>query len=252
LTATDKHCAASDLSGAIPLLSHLTMTSALGCAAVVSADPRFWDCPTIDAHQHIAESLGSALTLPDHLADALADQWVTDCEPALCRWFARLTHRTYQQVHRDNTYNSDNDFDRNFVFSIFAPEDCADWCWSEDVFVVIETHLGGDVRGNYGPAAVFRVDSLADSGFLDWVCGWFASPINTASVGYLADCEHPELRAANDRLSIGYSSHPTSELRELLWQGCEPIWSERFGCYLGRLADVPFAVRLEPTAPYYC
>ena len=226
-------------------------TLAASRCELVSADPHWWDCPQLDTAGHISASLGDALDLPDHLAEHLDNHWASDHEPALLRWFARLTHNTYEHVHRDNTYNHDNDFSSNFVFSVFAPVDCSDWLWAQDVFVVVETHLGGDVRGNYGPAAVFRVDCLAESGFLDWVCGWFASPINPASINYLADAEHPELQAANDRLCIGYSSHPTSELSQLLWQESEPVWSERLNCYVARLADVPFAVRIEPVAPYY-
>lgn len=218
---------------------------------IATADPRYWDCPTLDTEGHLEASLGNPLELPDHLADAIETAWASESEAALCRWFARLAHRQYEHVHRDNTYNSENDFSSNFVFSVFAPVDCSDWLWSDDVFVVIETHLGGDVRGNYGAARVYRVDSLADTSFLDWVCGWYASPINTESVNYLADCEHPELQAVNDRLCIGYSSHPTSEVREHLWQGTEPVWSDRHGCYVARLADVPFAVRLEPSEPCY-
>jgi len=226
-------------------------TLAASRCELVSADPRWWDCPRLDTAGHISASLGDALDLPEHLAEHLDNHWASDHEPALLRWFARLTHNNYEHVHRDNTYNHDNDFSSNFVFSVFAPVDSSDWLWAQDVFVVVEIHQGGDVRSNYGPAAVFRVDCLAETGFLDWVCGWFASPINPASINYLADAEHPELQAANDRLGIGYSSHPTSELRQLLWQESEPVWSERLNCYVARLADVPFAVRVEPVAPYY-
>jgi len=156
------------------------------------------------------------------------------------------------QAARDNTYNSENDFSSNFVFSIFQPEDASDWCYSDDVFVVVETHLGGDVRGNYGPLRVYRVDNIAESGFLDWVVGWYASPINEDSPNYLADCDCRELQAINDRICTGYSSHPTSEVREHLWQNTEPTWSDRLNCYVARFADVPFAVRLQPSEPYYC
>jgi hypothetical protein len=188
------------------------------------------------------------LELPESID---ADQWATEQDEALCRWFARLGHQQYEQVARDNTYNQENDLSANYVYSIFAPVDCSDWLWCDDVFVVIENHLGGDVRNNYGPLAVYRVDQLAETGFFDLVCGWYVSPINSESGSYLADCEHSELQAANDRLSVGYSSHPTSEIRNLLWQGCEPVWSDQLGCYVARLADVPFAVRLVPTEPYY-
>lgn len=210
----------------------------------VSADPRFWDCPTLDTEAHLENSLGKPLTLPDSIDPGI---WATEQEDALCRWFARLTHRQYVQAARDNTCNSENDFSSNFVFSIFQPEDASDWCYSDDVFVVVETHLGGDVRGNYGPLRVYRLDDIAESGFLDWVVGWYASPINTDSV---SDCR--ELETINDRIRVGYSSHPTSEVRDLLWHNTEPTWSEKLNCYVARFADVPFAVRLEPSEPYYC
>jgi len=228
----------------------MTISIAKRCE-LVAVDPLWWDCPQLDTVEHLSASLGDPLELPEHLEEVLYDGWATDHESALLRWFARLTYASYEHVHRDNTYNSDNDLSANFVFSVFAPVDCPDWLWAQDVFVVVETHLGGDVRGNYGAARVYRVDSIAESGFLDWICGWFASPINSDSPNFLADCEHPELTAANDRMAIGWSAHPTSELRNLLWGGCEPVWSERLDCYVARLADVPFAVRVEPVAPYY-
>jgi hypothetical protein len=115
------------------------------------------------------------------------------------------------------------------------------------VFVVIEQHLGGYVRGNYGAATVYRVDNIAETGFLDWVVGWYASHIREVELF----AELYDLVEINSRLAIGYSSNPTCELRDFLMPGTEPAWSDRLGCYVARLADVPFAVRLEPIAPYY-
>jgi hypothetical protein len=225
-----------------------TTTAQTLLAGPARPDARYWDCPVLDSAEHVSEALGEALELP---ASVDADRWATEQEDALCRWFARLTHNRYEQVVRDNTYNQENDLSAEFVFSVFAPEGCSDWVWSDDVFVVVENHLGGDVRGNYGPMAVYRVDRLGETGFFDLVCGWHASPINPDSVSYLADSECRELQAVNDRLLIGYSSHPTFELRNLLMDGCEPVWVERLGCYVARLADVPFAVRLDVVGPSY-
>jgi len=36
-----------------------------------------------------------------------------------------------------------------------------------------------------------------------------------------------------------------------LWQGCDPVWSDQLRCHVARLADVPFAVRVEPIGPSY-
>ncbi len=207
-----------------------------------SADPKFWDCPTLDTDEHIRQSLGEPLTLPDSVDPGA---WCSDAEPALLRWFAKQTHHQYVQRVRDNTYNSENDFSADFVFSVFAPEDAPDWFFARDVFVVVEKHLGGDVRGNYGPLAVYRVDCLAETGFLDWVCGWHASPLPAD-----ADAEWPALQTLNDRFCIGYSSWPTGQVRDALVSK-EPAWSESRGVYLARLEDVPFPVALQPVAPYY-
>ena len=216
------------------------MTSPIDCA---SADPTCWDCPTLDTDLHILNSLGEPLPLPEHIDPGA---WASDQEPALLRWFARETHQQYRQELRDNTYNSENDFSANFVFSIYVPEDCADWCYAHDVFVTVERHLGGDVRGNYGPFSVFRVDNLAESGFLDWVCGWHAEPLP-----HDADPDWPDLQRWNDRFCIGYSSWPTGELREAL-ASKEPAWCDTRKAWLARLQDVPFPVVLRPEAPYYC
>lgn len=217
-------------------------TTLLNPEAIASADPTCWDCPTLDTDLHILESLGEPIPVPGHID---RNDWVSDAEPALLRWFARETHQQYRQAVRDNTYNSEQDLSAQFVFTVYVPDCAADWCWCADAFVVIEKHLGGDVRGNYGPFSVFRVDSLAETGFFDWVCGWFVRPVSSA---YDAEL----LQSANDRLSIGYSSWPTGELRSLLHPGTEPAWCDDRKAYLCRLDGVPFPVIAEPTASFYC
>jgi hypothetical protein len=210
---------------------------------IAIADPKWFDCPTLDTDLHIEESLGSPIKLPDNIDNS---DWVSEQETALLRLFARLTHTQYEQVLRDNTYNTENDFSSNFVFSIYAPIDCPDWMYCDDLFVTIEKHLGGDVRGNYGNFEIYRVDNIAESGFFDWVVGWYAQPIDD---NY--DSEFPDLQRLNDRFCIGYSSWPTGEVKDALISK-EPTWSEKFNCYVARLANVPFPVTLHPVEPYYC
>ena len=215
----------------------------------VTVDQRYLECSAINTEAHLRASLGDPLELPEHIDSGA---WVSDEEERLCRWFARMTHQQYRHILRDNTYNSENDLSSNFVFSVFAPEDCSDWIWANDVFIVVETHLGGDVRGNYGAFQVFRVDSVGDSGFLDWTLGWHASPINSDAVDFLAKCEDQTLQRANDELSNGWSSHPTSHLlQDVIMPNTEPTWSDRLNCWVARLKDVDFAVRLEPQEPCY-
>lgn len=210
--------------------------------SIVSADPKYFECPVLDTEQHLKASLGEPLQLPDHIDSS---NWVSDEEPALLRWFARLTSQQYQHNVRDNTYNSDNDLSSNFVFSIYTPVDCADWCYADDVFVTVETHLGGDVRGNYSSFQVYRLNDIADSGFFNWIVAWHAEPI---SKDY--DSELPELQSLNDRFCTGYSRWPTGEVCDNLVSK-EPAWSDKIGAYVARLIDVPFPVILRPSEPYY-
>jgi hypothetical protein len=210
---------------------------------IATADPKWFDCPTLDTDLHIEESLGSPIELPDHIDSG---DWVSEQEDALLRLFARLTHNQYEQVCRDNTYNGENDLSANFVYSIFAPVDCSEWYYCDDLFITIEKHLGGDVRGKYSSFEVYRVDNVAESSFFDVVVGWYAEPIASDY-----DSEWSELQRLNERFCIGYSSWPTGEVRDALISK-EAAWSEKFGCYVGRLSDVPFPVKLHPQSPYYC
>ncbi len=217
-------------------------------AAPAAADPRYWDCPELDSEQHITASLGQPIDLPDYLAEALATDWATEHDEELADHFAMLTGGRYEQFHRDNTYNVESDLSQFYVWSVWAPADCSDWYWANDVFVVVEMGSPGDPRCcGYGPAQIYRVDNLAESGFLDTVVGWFAQPISD----HYSDND-PELQTANEWLSIGYSSNPTCQLRSMLAKGCEPKWSDRHGCYVARLRDLDFPVMLLTVAPYYC
>jgi len=217
---------------------------------LVNIDPHYLECCSIDTGAHIEGSLGKPLQLP---AELDSSNWATESQESLCSWFAVLTGNQYTEIFRDNTYNSENDFSSNFVFSIFAPDGCRDWLYCDDVFVVIETHLGGDVRGNYGPFQVFRVDDVAESGFLDWTLGWYAEPINPHSVDYQAKLDNQELQRANEEMRTGYTSCPSSHLLNgLVMPNTTPTWSERLNCWVGRLRDVDFAVKLHPQEPFYC
>lgn len=106
----------------------------------------------------------------------------------------------FEPVHRDNVYNQENDFADVFTFTVYADPSANEWCYRE-CFIAVCTHQGGDVRGNYGPVRVFHVDSPAESGFLDWVLGWHVDGADERT---------------NERLSPGYSAHPSTELYDLM------------------------------------
>jgi len=128
---------------------------------------------------------------------------------------------------RDNTYNSENDFENDFQFSIIGAPG-GDWCWQDGIYVAIVKHEGGDPRGNYGRYRLYGpIDSIADSYFLDFSLGWYveemptASPLvdfHTITEGILDpdSFEWEQSEEMTERASIGYSSSPISELCRMI------------------------------------
>jgi hypothetical protein len=214
---------------------------------LVTIDKRYPECCTLNAAEHIRESLGEPLKLPGSLQGLLNESWANseEAEPDLLQLFALMTGSTYKQVHRDNTYNHESDLDSFFVWSVYADTNCKDWCWRRDVFIVVEMGSGGDPRYSaYGPAQVFRLEDvcLGDTGFFDLVLGWWSEPIR-------ASYDSAAIDSMNDRIGIGYSSHPYYELENLLY--AKPIWSERRNAFIGRFRGTPYPVTLMPEAPHY-
>lgn len=213
---------------------------------IVSVDPKFWDCPSLSSDEHISQALGEPIELPESID---CGSWVRDCEDELLAHFKELTGEFYSFQTCDNTYNSENDFDSNFLFTIAAPCAAGSCFYCHDVFVIVEKHLGGDVRGNYGPFAVYRVDNLGETGFFNWRVGWYVSPVNQARV--LDQIDTKEIDDLNQQFSVEYSSSPTSQVRNHLLNGCEPTWSERLNCFVARFDNLEFVCRLDVCEPYY-
>jgi hypothetical protein len=214
-------------------------------ANAITLDKRYPECCALSAEHHISESLGSPINLPPTLADRLGEHWANECEDDLLALFALIGGATYEQVARDNTYNAENDLDFFYVWSVYAPVGCQDWCWRRDCFVVVEIGAGGDPRYcGYDRARIYRIDDvcLGDTGFFDLTLGWWAEPINDRY-------DTSALDPFNDRIASGYSSHPYWELESMLHNA--PVWSERRGAFIGRFKGCPFPVRLMPIEPCY-
>lgn len=62
------------------------------------------------------------------------------------------------QTSGDNTYNSENALSDDFQYSTFEYED--------ETYVILQVHLGGDIRGNYSRPAVFQFTD--QDYFYDW------------------------------------------------------------------------------------
>jgi hypothetical protein len=89
-----------------------------------------------------------------------------------------------------NTYNSENDFDQDFQFTILSDSD--DWYYSDNTVILLQTHNGCDIRGGYSTTVPCR---LVGEDFLDWVVE--------------IDLYIDEERIENDTYSAGYSQHPS-------------------------------------------
>ena len=204
------------------------------------------DGSTINFEAHLEATLGEPIKLPKAIQDVLDDTWANseEAEPSLLSLFELMTGSEYRQVWRDNTYNIENDLDSFAVVTVYA-DDCPDWCWRRDVFIVVELGAGGDPRYcSYGPVKIYRLEDecLGDTNFLDWRLGYWAEPISGRYDAAMLD-------AVNDRLSAYYSSYPYGELESFL--DSEPIWSDKRESFLARLEGIPYPVRILPIPPAY-
>lgn len=214
---------------------------------LVSIDRNYPEYCTLSAADHISESLGKPLDLPEAIETLLGEHWANseEVEPNLLQLFKLITGAEYKQAARDNTYNNESDLDSFYVWTVYAPIDCPDWCWQRDVFVAVEMGSGGDPRYcGYSGARIYRLedDTLGDCNFLETTLGWWLEPIR--------DTYDPQpIDWLNDRISVGYSSSPYYELESNTY--FKPIWSESRGCYLVRPKDSPYVCRAMPQEPCY-
>lgn len=197
---------------------------------LVIIDRKFPGSTAIDTDEWIGRVLGKPV------AFECDGRWLSDQKYRILEFIENAEPGAeYRATDIDNVYNNENDFSSVFQWQVFYPADSDDWLYASDVYVAIEVHRGGDVRGNYGAVRVYRANDLAYSGFFDWCLGWSANYSNGEEV--------PE----NDRFSIGYSSHPFYEMQRHLkgeWNA-KIHWSEKRGCFVSTYQDGRF-VELHP------
>lgn len=203
------------------------------------------ECCSIDSVEHVKNSLGSPLVLPDCLQEKLSEGWALECEGDLLSLFELMTGEKYQQLCRENTCNQKNDLDQFFIFTIFGDIGCNDWCWRRGCFIAVEMGSPGDPRGcHYSSAEIFYLDDdcIAETGFLDWHLGWWLNPVNDRHDAQKIDW-------LNDRLTPGYSCSPYHEMT----QNCvsDPIWSDQKNCFLVKPTDLDFPCLAYPVEPHY-
>lgn len=212
--------------------------------ANVILDKGHFDCCVIDLEDFLQETLGLPLVLPSELEDKLCEDWAVNSEEELLAFFRDQNSdgASYQQVHRDNSYNHESDLDGYFVYTVYAPEGSRDWVWEDGCYVTVEIGGAGDPRYvPYRNALVYHVSgALAETGFFSWMIGWAIDPLPRYP-DLNNDIVLEQLRMEVDQ---GYSQNPTYELREKTF--ADPVWSEKRGAYVARFVNMRQPVLLTP------
>ena len=217
--------------------------------SVIEINKDHYEWCSLVSTEHIASSLGEPIELPDSIVDTTEEDHPDGKgERNLLQLFKLMKGHKYELVLRDNTYNHETDLDQFFVYSVYAPVGCSDWLWSQDCFISIEMGNPGDPRCVYYSAPnVYQPDtSLAETGFFDWTLGWYGRYLKDGEVHASQDSLMEEI---NNEISTGYTSHPTSRLRELCY--ADPIWVEKFGGYVARPKGSPCPFVFTPVPPCY-
>lgn len=214
----------------------------------ITLNKQSFDWCAIDVDSHLSESLGHPLVLPESLQEALDSNWATESTKDLLQHFAYLTGVEYEQASGDNTCNYENDLDKFFVYTVYAPVGASDWMWAHNCFVTIEKGFPGDPRYvGYAAAEVYSLGDkcLGESGFFEWNMGWYAQHLDR----YWSPGEEKALDELNSELSAGFSNCPTSLLRDKCYD--EPLWVEKRGGYVARPKEYPWPLLFMPQPPCY-
>lgn len=99
-------------------------------------------------------------------------------------------------IGQENTYNYESDLDSVLQYTILSDSD--DWYYSDETLIVLCKHNGGDVRGNYSEAKVYKLMNEDSHAFLEQNVGYY----------FRDDQDNESIEEAE----IGYSNNPTSEL----------------------------------------
>ena len=175
--------------------------------------PGYLSDASINTKGWIDAKLGSALSVDWPSGEQPA--W--DNSPEILEYLEQREGREYKLEFRDNVYNSENDFNQVFTFSVYIPADSEDWIYEDGAYVALCLHKGGDTRGNYTFASLYKPrEALGESGFTDFVLGWSVT-----------DGKGDRIASA-DRYEVGYSNSPTSELNKFLSPGkdAKGLWSK--------------------------
>ena len=179
--------------------------------------------PTI----HTGAFLDSTMEIDRHYMAAF-DRWQRDREGdwfRLGREYMQHRHPEWECLTRENVYNAENDLDQMYVFEVWGPSDNPGWMYlgPDESMVVIYMHTGCDVRGGYGrPLFCHAIGGGEYVLPLNWVAGFYPISAHDPEGNPVEGWNVPGI----DRLSVGYSSHPFSELERwasrIFWHTLTP------------------------------
>lgn len=195
---------------------------------MIKYDKHFPECTAINTEAWLTETLGKPIELPDAVHNA---DWSDEAQEII-QFLAEKTGVEYYAVHRDNVYNHENSFSNIFVYEIFAPAGCRDWAYTDDTYVSINVHRGGDARAHYGATRLYKIDCIGETNFFEWSIGW--------RFYTLAD---DFLEQISEKTSCGYSSYPWGELTDVVHEKTIR-WSDKYQCFIGRRIDGDGSVKI--------
>lgn len=213
------------------------------------------DCVALDWRRHVASAMNSEpLELPPTLYAALQDaDSIESVADDLRTLFNLMTQAIHTGGYNYAFHQTSLEFNgSHYSVDIFYRTNgyhTGDPFYVSDSFVVIDCHKVYAMQDN---------DNVAESGLFDTSVGFWLSPLRDS-------CDASLLDSLNDRLSVGYSSHPYGELESKLIGGVwhlgsgeyaprlipKTYWVESRRCYVCRVADAPYVCRVDPIAPYY-
>lgn len=194
----------------------------------------FW-C-TLDTQEFIENTCGQPLDYEDQ------GRWMAQQETQIIEYLKKKTGKNYKNFAVGNPYNGENDLSSVFQMMFLAPEDSRDYLYDDELYVAVEIHQGGDVRGNYGPVKVYG--PIYDGSYLlNYVLEW--------QVHYADGTE--TLESEEGQFQGGWAQHPLSHLMKFMKQEevtqtfgqevrkitrpIEPKWSERHQAFVGWYKD---------------
>lgn len=182
---------------------------------------RLWQRPPPPQSLTVGDSIGLTAVLAEYFNEdeelnAAYHEWVAVRRSGRGQrdggWFETtaefMEEMGYQEVARDNIYNTENDFDQVFVFEIWSLDRVKDWYYSKDVVVVLYIHTGADVRGGYSPPLFGKWTT--ESNLPELRLRWYAEPGDPDSAD--AAEEFNQSGQESTRYSIECDGYETEDL----------------------------------------